>query len=593
MIKIKSYSINNSLLTSELLSSYIDLFWKEVFHQLTKGPSIQHLMLMCKISFNSKSMEMGYRTLGHLRRVNYEDKELFTGYLQERLGYLNDSYTSNSLDEITFSYIERDGLAIDNRRLLQDVSDKSLATHRFNNMNLPISMVPSDYGLIRSTTIFETFTRYIVTDNKKVFEIDVTLNGFVNNVSVLGLSDLKWTDTKLSEGFKREIGKSTIYFVDGEAVLRKQLLSAKPFRKLVPDKKLTTNFLTMDIETIKLDTGKLTPYLICAYDGQSYITSYNDNPKALFTSFIEQLLARTNKNQIIYAHNLSAFDGILTMRHLMEYGDVEPLIFNNKLMCITLKLENGQTIKFKDSYLLLPQSLRALCGAFGVESSKGYFPFKLMNIFYIGVFPKFEYWTGIDLKQYELLKLPFKNTFWDFKKEATKYCKLDCLSLHEVLTKFGELMFKEFQVDIHKSLTLPSLAMKIYRIHFMPANTIYQLLGIIESAIRQSYTGGSVDVYIPHNRTDGFFSNVKAKFNKLYYYDVNSLYPSIMANNLMPIGLPKYFEGNIRTLEPNAYGFFYCKITSPDYLEHPILQRRIKTVEGIRTRTDIIKLCYT
>ena len=187
----------------------------------------------------------------------------------------------------------------------------------------------------------------IITDNKKVFEIDISLDGLINKVTVLGASDLKWTDTKLSEGFKREIGKSTIYFMDGEAILRKQLLPAKPFRKLVPDKKLTTDFLTMDIETIRLDTGKISPYLICAYDGQDYITSYNENPKALFTSFIEQLLARTNKNQTIYAHNLSAFDGVLTMRYLMEYGDVEPLLFNNKLMSISLRMENGQTIQWK------------------------------------------------------------------------------------------------------------------------------------------------------------------------------------------------------------------------------------------------------
>jgi len=232
MIKIKTYTISNSLLTNELLATYIDLFWKEVFHQLTKGPSMQHLMLMCKIFFNAHNIEVGYRTLGHLRRVNYEDKELFTEYLQERLGYLNESYTSNSLDEIAFSYIVKEGMAIDNRRLLQDVSDKSLATHRFNNMNLPISMNPSDYGTVIGTTNFETFTRYFVTDNRKVFQLDITFDGSISNVTVLGASDLKWTDTEFNSGFKREIGKSTIYFMDGEAVLRKQLLNAKPFKNL-------------------------------------------------------------------------------------------------------------------------------------------------------------------------------------------------------------------------------------------------------------------------------------------------------------------------------------------------------------------------
>lgn len=51
-------------------------------------------------------------------------------------------------------------------------------------------------------------------------------------------------------------------------------------------------------------------------------------------------------------------------------------------------------------------------------------------------------------------------------------------------------------------------------------------------------------------------------------------------------GKPIAFEGDIRAVEPNAYGFFYAKITSPDNLLHPILQRSIKgrgTVAGLGT----------
>ena len=171
----------------------------------------------------------------------------------------------------------------------------------------------------------------------------------------------------------------------------------------------------------------------------------------------------------------------------------------------------------------------------------------------------------------------------NFQLEAIKYCKLDCQSLHEILIKFNTLIFSKFNINIDATLTLPSLAMRIYQTHFMPENSIYQLTGKIESDIRQSYSGGAVDVYIPHNRLSSFFNNVKTIFNKLYYYDVNSLYPFIMANTLMPIGLPFAFEGDIRAIDSNAFGFFYCKITSPDYIKHPILQRRIKTSEGLRT----------
>jgi hypothetical protein len=133
--------------------------------------------------------------------------------------------------------------------------------------------------------------------------------------------------------------------------------------------------------------------------------------------------------------------------------------------------------------------------------------------------------------------------------------------------------------------------MRIYKSKFMPKDSIYQILGDAEYKIRHSYTGGAVDMYKPHNQIGGDISSFLNKikddlsnfFVRLYYYDVNSLYPSVMKYYKMPIGKPTQFEGDIFKIDPNAFGFFYCKITSPEYLEHPILQRRIKTKDGIRT----------
>ena len=41
------------------------------------------------------------------------------------------------------------------------------------------------------------------------------------------------------------------------------------------------------------------------------------------------------------------------------------------------------------------------------------------------------------------------------------------LFIGSMLTKFNELIFNNIKIHIHKSLTLPSLAMKIYITHFM------------------------------------------------------------------------------------------------------------------------------
>lgn len=588
MIKYQTYSLNNLLLSPQVLEAYITNFWNDIFAPLTKiKTSKKHLMILCKAEFNDS--ELGYRTLGDLRRANFTDKDLFIEYLTHRLGLLTESYVSHPITRITFSYVIKDGLATDSRRLLQDLSDKGSTTHKFNKIVLPVTMNPEEYGEIRGSTRFETLIRYFVNSGSRNYEIDVSLDGLTNRVTIQGPIDLKWTDTKVSSDiFKREIGKYVLYFMAGELVLRKKVLNAKPFTKLSIDNSINSNFITLDIETITVNS-KVTPYLICAYNGKDYITSYADkslNQKTLFTIFINQLLTFFDKANTItvYAHNLSGFDGIFLMKHLLSFGKVDPLLFNGKLMSIKIKLtvkgHKGKTIIFKDSYLLLPLALRKLCEAFNIVTSKGYFPFKLTDILYKGVFPKIEYWAGISSSEYDILHKEYSAVDWSFKDEAVKYCKLDCKCLHEILVKFNELIFKHFKLNIHIPLTLPALAMRIYKSQFMPKNSIYQLLGAVEQDIRGSYTGGAVDVFIPHNRAETFYNKI---FTKLFYYDVNSLYPFIMAKTPLPVGKPVYFEGDIRLVEKDAFGFFYCKITSPDNLEHPILQRRIKTSEGIRT----------
>ena len=174
-------------------------------------------------------------------------------------------------------------------------------------------MEPGDYGEIRSSSYIElngvTIHRFIVINGNRTYEIDRTLDKSQNKVTILGTIDLTWTDTKISSEvggsflFKREIKKSTIYFMDGEIALRKQQLNAKPFRRLSVDNKIKNNFLTMDIETITRN-NKLIPYLICAYNGNEYITSYGNDQKVLFNSFIDRLLSTIKSSAIIYAHNL-------------------------------------------------------------------------------------------------------------------------------------------------------------------------------------------------------------------------------------------------------------------------------------------------
>jgi DNA polymerase type B, organellar and viral len=139
------------------------------------------------------------------------------------------------------------------------------------------------------------------------------------------------------------------------------------------------------------------------------------------------------------------------------------------------------------------------------------------------------------------------------------------------------MIFDLFGRNIHKYPTLPSLAFAIFRCKFMTEENIPQLSGKIADDIRTSYTGGAVDMYLPR----------PSRGVKIKCYDVNSLYPYIMFSQLMPIGFPTFFQGNIRDIDPSAFGFFYCEIIAPDKIKHPIIQTHVKTSCGMRTIAPI------
>jgi hypothetical protein len=196
-----------------------------------------------------------------------------------------------------------------------------------------------------------------------------------------------------------------------------------------------------------------------------------------------------------------------------------------------------------------------------------------MDIDYMGVVPDYKYFSNIDLDVYDKYKKSFINKKWNFKKEAIKYCELDCISLYQVLSKFNTLIFNKFKLNINKYPTLPSLSFSIFRSQYLKKDSVHMLSGDIANDIRQGYTGGACDMYVPFPPKD----------SEIFGYDVNALYTTAMAKYKLPVGKPTYFSGDITKVNKNAFGFFYCKITTPNELEHPIIQTHVKTDDGLRT----------
>ena len=158
------------------------------------------------------------------------------------------------------------------------------------------------------------------------------------------------------------------------------------------------------------------------------------------------------------------------------------------------------------------------------------------------------------------------------------------------------LIYSKFFINVLDLPTLPSLAFKIWRTHFIDSKLIdisyfhklyiHNISGQVDNFIRQSYTGGAVDMYIPENLDNELVNE----------YDVNSLYPFQMKTKLMPTGKPvfKVINKTINNINDiikikELFGFFKCRIIAPDNLNHPILlgllryPTHVNTNQGIRT----------
>ena len=403
--------------------------------------------------------------------------------------------------------------------------------------------------------------------------VDIIQKDNKNLVKFFRKGDLvyEYTDIKIDDStFVRNLENKKFTFKNSELILLTIDKSVKFIQPLLLLGELTNKFITMDIETFVKD-GIHIPYCISWYDGNHcfsyYLTNFKDSDSMIIQA-IKELMVKKYNNYKVYIHNLARFDGIFLLRILANLGECKPIIHNEKIISINFKYKDYD-ISFRDSKQLLIRSLRDLGKSFSVDTQKSIFPYNFVNernLNYNSSVPDFKYFSDISNLEYQNYSNNFNNKFWNLETETVKYCEIDCLSLFQIVLKFNELIFDLFKINIHNYSTLSALAFSIYRTSFMQNNKIPQLSGQIAKDIRQSYTGGAVDMYIPENPED----------TQIHAYDVNSLYPFTMNEYDLPVGKPTLFEGDIRKIDPNAFGFFYCKIKTPNELKHPIIQTHIK-----------------
>lgn len=229
-------------------------------------------------------------------------------------------------------------------------------------------------------------------------------------------------------------------------------------------------------------------------------------------SFLERI--RRLSPAIVYFHNLK-FDGFFIVDYLLREGYVlaegkdslrrgefKTLISNmGEWYSVTVCWENGKRVEFRDSLKKLPMPVERVAKAFKLPVAKG-------DIDYAAPRPVGHVIT----------------------EEEEHYIRLDVfivakalqVQLNEGMTK---LTVGADSLAEYKRLTGSRVFQRMFPV--LPENMDYE--------IRQAYRGG-------FTYADERFTG-KIMHTCGVVYDVNSLYPSVMYDRLLPYGEPEYFEG--------------------------------------------------
>jgi len=238
---------------------------------------------------------------------------------------------------------------------------------------------------------------------------------------------------------------------------------------------------------------------------------------------------------IIFAHFGGIFDFTYLIREILnkkkerkyKYVLKDMIPRGSGLLCFEVDVidkTNGgivKKLKFSDSSALLPFGLRSLCESFGVDHQK------------------------LEIDYTKITKIT---------PELIKYLEHDCRGQYEVLEKFSNWpLIKRAGM----SITMAGQALKVLRL-FLPV-PVYNLPAAMDEFVRASYVGGRTEIFKP------LFESKKTE--RLYNYDVNSLYPYVMLANKFPT---QHISWSTK-YDPKRLGFFDAEVEVPDDMYVPPL----------------------
>lgn len=296
-----------------------------------------------------------------------------------------------------------------------------------------------------------------------------------------------------------------------------------------------SEILIPDFATFDLESYEWIHEICCGfYEGKNYMEFWGENSVSQMLDY----LFKTGYSGKIFAHAGGIFDNLFVMNEIFERNMLEQtdiIVSNGRLMKLSINLDSNfkkkRKIDFLDSYDLTRASLDKLCKEFKVKHKKG-------NL------------DRTNMQQYS-------------KSEISPYLKNDVIGLHEVMTEYYKKILEI--TGAYPYLTIGSTSIACFMNKYKKYDFEVVNNDVLDLFLRQTLRGGRVEVFKTYGKN-------------LYYYDINSLYPSVMIDNKYPVG--KYVKAskhtNIEKYFESYCGFGKFKIISSPDLYIPYLSCRNK-----------------
>lgn len=441
-----SYKIDSHILTNNQISLALDSLNSQELLPLLELYNKDNLAsrdnLKLLIIFKIKTVNQQRRTISYMQTLGISEFNQLYEIFSEYWNLKTEDYYLAAISEITFTYKIVDETTnnyyeLPSKLLRAEDKVKSITESKgherlnklnplcvaFGGFNLPLTMDFTTWGDCH----FINDHQIIVYKKSSSLEYHIVLHENYQDVELKSNNKilLRFKDTIIvpagttndlnSLSFTRAFKNQEYIIDDGKIILKKIHKKVSFLTKKTRNMNNSKKIITMDLET-RVINGIMSSYCVSVYDGKvfkSFYLSDFSNEKEMLRESILYLMKRKYHNYKVYLHNFSRFDAVFLLTTITEICDnVLPIKRDANFISIKLIFANKYCLYFRDSFLLLPSSLRNLALNFEVDN-KGVFPYKFVNnnipLNYVGNLPEYHFFDNITEKEYESYCSEYKN----------------------------------------------------------------------------------------------------------------------------------------------------------------------------------------